>query len=107
MTAETTTTTTTEGPGVEMGCIDKKDVITTDGRNVGELTGAYIDTSTWKVNGLVLEVNKDVMDELNMKKPLLRTPKAMIQTSLVRVVSDTVQLNVPIANLSGNLTVVE
>ncbi len=108
MTYETTTTTTTaQGPPIEAGCLDKRNVITSDGRIVGELTGAYIDPVSWTVTGLVIEVNKDVMDELNMKKPMLRTPKAMIQTSLVNVVSDTVQLNVPTANLAGNLTVVQ
>ncbi len=105
MTSETTTTVT--GPGIETGCLDKRDVITMDGRIIGQLTGAYINPSTWTVTGLILEVNKDVMDELNIKKPLLRTPKAMIQTSLVNVASDTIQLNVPITNMAGNLTVVE
>ncbi len=105
MTSETTTT--TEGQAVEVGCIDKKDVITTDGRNIGELTGAYIDVNSWAVTGLLVEINKDIVDELNMKKPMLRTAKAKIMTNLVRVVSDTVQLNVPMTDLAGNLTVVE
>ncbi len=105
MTSETTTA--MQAQNVEVGCLDKRDVITTDGRIVGQLTGAYIDTTAWVTNGLILEVNKDVMSELNMNKPILRTPKARILPSLVKVVSDTVQLNVPMSELAGNLTVVE
>ncbi len=96
-----------QAQNVEVGCIDKKDVITTDGRVIGEMTGAYIDTTSWMVTGLLVEINKDVIDELNMKKPMLRTAKAKMMTNLVKVVSDTVQLNVPITGLAGNLTVVD
>ena len=105
MTSETTTTISAQV--VEVGCIDKRNVITSDGRFIGTLAGAYIDTGTWMVSGLLLEINKDVIDELKIKKPMLRAAKAMIMINLVRVTSDTVQLNVAMSELPGNLTVVE
>ncbi len=103
-----TSETTLHGQPIAMGCLDKRNVIAVDGRIVGELSGVYIDTNSWTVFGLELEVKKDVMDELNMKKPVLRTPKAMISIDQVKLMSsDTVQLNVPIADLAGHLTVVQ
>ncbi len=69
-----TPTATTAKP-LEMGCIGDRDVITNDGRNIGRLKGAWIDMGTWSVSALVVELNKDVVDELNVKKPMLRTAK--------------------------------
>ncbi len=92
---------------VEVGCIDKKNVITEDGRFLGTLAGAYIDTGSWMVTGLLVEINKDVVDELKIKKPMLRAAKAKIMTNLVKVTGDTVQLNTHMAELAGKLTVVE
>ncbi len=92
---------------IEIGPLERKNVITAEGRVIGQLTGAYIDTRSWMVSWIVLQLNKDIMDKLNVKKSFFRTPKARINTNLVRVMSDTVQLNVPMADLAKNLTFVE
>ena len=85
---------------IEMGCLESKNVITTDGRMIGVLTGAYMDTSNWSVTSLVVELEKDVVSELNVKKPLLRTAKVTVPTSTVLNIADVVQLNTDMANLS-------
>ncbi len=95
-----TPTVTTAMP-LEMGCIEERDVITTDGRNIGKLTGAWIDIGTWSVTALVVNLNKEVVDELNVKKPVLRTAKVNIPTSYVQNVADVVQLNTDVATLGA------
>jgi sporulation protein YlmC with PRC-barrel domain len=95
-------TTVTSKP-LEMGCIESRNVITTDGRMIGTLTGAWIDTSTWTITSLVVELEKEVVDALNVKKPLLRTAKVSIPTSAVLNVADVVQLNTDVASLSTML----
>jgi sporulation protein YlmC with PRC-barrel domain len=95
-------TTVTSKP-LEMGCIESRNVITTDGRMIGTLTGAMIDTSNWTITSLVVELEKDVVADLNVKKPLLRTAKVSVPTSAVLNVADVVQLNTDMANLSTML----
>lgn len=84
---------------IEMGCLESKNVITTDGRMIGVLTGAWMDTSNWTITSLVVELEKDVVAELNVKKPLLRTAKVTVPTSTVLNIADVVQLNTDMANL--------
>ncbi len=98
-----TGTTITATQPLELGCLEDRNVITTDGRIIGTLSGAMIDSSTWKVSSIVVDVHKDVIDELQVKKQMLKTPKVHIDTSMVSNVSDVVQLNVPLANLKGKL----
>jgi sporulation protein YlmC with PRC-barrel domain len=96
---ETPTVTTTKP--LEMGCIEDREVITTDGRNIGTLTGAWVDLGTWTVTALIVELNKDVVDELNVKKPALRTAKVNIPTNYVKNIADVVQLNADVPTLGA------
>ncbi len=88
---------------MEVGCIQPKDVITTDGRRVGSLSGAWIDVGTWTVTSLTVNLDKTVVDELSLKKPLLRSAKTNIPTSLIKNISDVAQLNINMATLSTML----
>jgi sporulation protein YlmC with PRC-barrel domain len=96
---ETPTVTTTRP--LEMGCLEDRDVITTDGRNIGTLTGAWVDLGNWSVSALIVNLNKEVVDELNVKKPVLRTARVNIPTNLVKNIADVVQLNADIPTLSA------
>lgn len=90
---------------LEMGCIESRDVITTDGRNIGTLKGAWLDLSNWTVTSLIIDLNKEVVSELNVKKPMLRTASVTIPTKYVSNVSDVVQLNTDVATLSTAISV--
>jgi sporulation protein YlmC with PRC-barrel domain len=85
---------------LEMGCIDDRDVITADGRNIGTLTGAWIDFNTWSVTKLIVNLNKEVVDELNVKKPILRTARVNVPVTYVKNIADVVQLNTDVPTLS-------
>jgi sporulation protein YlmC with PRC-barrel domain len=86
---------------LEMGCISDREVITSDGRNIGTLTGAWIDLNTWTITSLIVELKKDVVEELNVKKPIMRTARVNIPTSYIKTISDVAQLNTDIATLSS------
>jgi sporulation protein YlmC with PRC-barrel domain len=86
---------------LEMGCIEARDVITTDGRNIGTLTGAWIDMGTWTVGALIINLNKEVVDELNVKKPVMRTARVNIPVSYVKNIADVVQLNADVPTLGA------
>jgi sporulation protein YlmC with PRC-barrel domain len=98
---ESTTPTVTTAKPLEMGCIEDREVITTDGRNIGTLTGAWIDLGNWSVTALIVELNKTVVDELNVKKPVLRTAKVNIPTAYVKNIGDVVQLNTDVPTLGA------
>jgi sporulation protein YlmC with PRC-barrel domain len=96
--------TSTQNRPLELGDLEDRDIITTDGRVIGKLTGAWIDTSSWTVSSLVVELNKDVVDELNVKKPILKHARINLPTTYVKRVADVVQLNVDISGLSASVS---
>ncbi len=85
---------------MEMGCIKARDVITTDGRKVGSLSGAWIDVKSWNVTALVIDLDKNVVDELNLKKPILRSAKISLPISSIMNMADVAQLNIDMTTLS-------
>jgi sporulation protein YlmC with PRC-barrel domain len=87
----------------EAGFDSPRNVLTTDGRRIGQMTGIKIDVTTWTVQAIVIRLEKAILDELNIKKPIFSTPTVSIPVNLVSKVSDVVQLNAEFANLMGIL----
>jgi sporulation protein YlmC with PRC-barrel domain len=52
--------------------IDGKQVVSSDARVVGEVSGAYVDLETWKIDQLAVDLNNETIELLGFKKP--RTP---------------------------------
>ena len=52
--------------------IDGRQVVSSDARAVGEVSGAYVDLETWKINHLAVDLNNETIELLGFKKP--RTP---------------------------------
>jgi sporulation protein YlmC with PRC-barrel domain len=98
------TPTVTTPQVLQMGCLDEKDIITLDGRLIGQLKGAWLELPTWSVKSLVVTLNKDVVEELNVKKPMLRHADVTLDTKFVKNIGDVVQLNTDINGLTGSLT---
>jgi sporulation protein YlmC with PRC-barrel domain len=84
---------------LELSSSERKDIISHDGRKIGVLVGVNIDTKTWTVHAIVVEVNKDIIEELHVKKSMLKLPRINLKTDLVGVVGDIVHLNVDLKNL--------
>jgi sporulation protein YlmC with PRC-barrel domain len=115
---------------LELGKLDSRDVYSEDGRLVGVLKGILVDTAAWTVPQLMVEVNKKVLDDLNLKKPMLsayvnvnspnvksfmddlnlRKPGTVlvnVPTTHVRSVSDVVQLSSDLASVASVITIAE
>jgi sporulation protein YlmC with PRC-barrel domain len=88
---------------MELGCMDHKDVITIDGRKIGLLVGANVDTNTWKVPNIIVEVNKELVVELGLQKSMLKSPKTNISTELINVVGDVIQLSIDLKGLKDHV----
>ncbi|MFP4170665.1 MAG: hypothetical protein ACLFUV_06560 [Methanomassiliicoccales archaeon] len=88
---------------MELGCMEHKDVITKDGRKVGLLIGANVDTENWSVPTVTVEIHKDLVVELGLQKSMLKSPKTAIRTDLIGVVGDVIQLNIGLEELKDHV----
>jgi hypothetical protein len=50
---------------------------------------------------VIVKLEKAILDELNIKKPIFRTPSVSIPVSLVSSISDVVQLNTDFVGMMG------
>jgi sporulation protein YlmC with PRC-barrel domain len=83
----------------------EKEVYTDDGMLLGTLHGIMVDPNTWTVSHFVIEVHKDMSEEMNIKKPMFSAAMVNIPTSYVKGVSDVIQLNSNLATIKGAATV--
>jgi len=76
--------------------IDGKQVLSNDARAVGEISGAYVDFETWKIDHLAVDLNNETIELFGFKKP--HTPfKGTVSISLpidaIKVAGDIITLN--------------
>ncbi|HUV24983.1 MAG TPA: hypothetical protein VMW26_06115 [Methanomassiliicoccales archaeon] len=88
---------------IEVGCLKEKDVITKDGKMIGSLIGADIETENWSVPTIRIEIEKDLIKELGLEKSMMKTTKIKLSTGLIELVGDIVQLSVDFKNLKDAL----
>ena len=87
----------------EVGCLKQMSVITKEGKMIGTLIGADIDTENWSVPTIRVEIEKDMVESLGLEKSMLKGTKIKLSTGLVELVGDIVQLNVKLAELKNSL----
>ncbi len=78
-------------------------VITKDGKRLGSLTGASVDSESWTVRAIKVEVSKEVGQSLELKKPLFRPLVLTMNKDVVGAVGDVVTLNVELKGLRQRL----
>lgn len=88
---------------LNLALVDKKQVITTDGKHVGMMTGCVVDHANWSVTALTVELTKETAEFLGTKGSMLKTPIVGIKPNQVGTVGDAVMLNVPLADLKGHI----
>jgi sporulation protein YlmC with PRC-barrel domain len=71
-----------------------KEVIAQDGSKIGKIKDLIFDHASWTVNALVVELEKNIAQEFNVKKALSRT---RIRTSVhhIQGMSDRIVLRIP------------
>ena len=68
-------------------------VITADAFRLGEVDGAQVDTATWQITSLDVELTKEATKELNFKKPLFGSLTVCLPIAAVKQVGDVITLN--------------
>ncbi|MFO8110255.1 MAG: PRC-barrel domain-containing protein [Thermoplasmata archaeon] len=63
------------------------------GREVGKVKDILLDTDTWGIPSLLVKVNKDIMETLDVDKPLLSKTKLSISMTYVTDIGDMVMLD--------------
>jgi sporulation protein YlmC with PRC-barrel domain len=104
---ETTTATTKPMELIYWEHSVTREVYTDDGRLVGTLKGILVDPVAWTIPQLVIEVNKDDLEGLNLKKHMFGTVMVSIPSSIVRSASDVVQLNTNLAAMRDVIKIYE
>jgi sporulation protein YlmC with PRC-barrel domain len=69
-----------------------KEVIAKDGTDLGEVRDATVDTDSWRVVGLVVKLNRDVLERLNLRRPLVGTQEIQVPVGDITGVADRIVL---------------
>ncbi|MCG7844877.1 MAG: hypothetical protein MIO90_05545 [Methanomassiliicoccales archaeon] len=85
---------------MELSSVDKKRVISKDGRELGILAGSTIDTGKWTVINIMVNVPKEQSKVLGIKKKLFRPVIINVSTDLIAVVGDVIQLQLDMKELA-------
>jgi sporulation protein YlmC with PRC-barrel domain len=88
---------------MDLGCTEEKEIITKDGRKIGHLVGAKVDTDDWSVHSIMIEVTKEMVLELGLKKSMLKSPRTTIGTDMVSTSGDVIQLNITLDGLKEHV----
>ena len=83
--------------------IEKKAVMTTDGKVIGSMVGCMVDDANWSVNVLSVELTKEISEFLGTKGSMLKSPIVGVKPSQIGTVGDAVMLNVPLGDLKGKV----
>ena len=85
---------------MELSSVEKKRVISKDGRELGTLAGSTIDTSNWTVLNIMVNVPKEPAKELGIKKKWFKPVIINVSTDLISVVGDVIQLRLDMKELA-------
>jgi len=76
--------------------IDGKEVVSSDARSIGEVSGAYVDLDSWKIDHLAVDLNNQTIEMLGYKKPrtpFMGTVSVCMPIDTVKVAGDIITLN--------------
>lgn len=105
-TAELKSKITTDNDTIDMvsNMIGKK-VITKDNVLLGTMEAVQIDVEKWTIVSTSVKLDKDAHAPLGIKKLLFNKTVSGVQTSYIRIVSETIPLNVTLEQLKKNIIV--
>lgn len=70
-------------------------VIAADGQVVGEVSGLFLDSETWNIDALQIELRKETADQLGAVRSMFRAGSLEVPIRMVQSVGTTVVLSVP------------
>ncbi len=78
-------------------------VIAADGQAVGEIAALFVDSGTWRVESLQINLRKEIADLLGANRSIFHAATLELPVRLVQSVGDAVVLSVPALELRHNL----
>jgi sporulation protein YlmC with PRC-barrel domain len=84
---------------MDLGRLNWKKVVTSDGVTIGELQGGDVDTISWQVTHVHVGLNDATLKEFGLKKPNLGQVLVCFPVDMIQAVNDTVTLNESLAQL--------
>ena len=75
------------------------EVITADAFNLGKVDGAEVDTGTWQLTHLVVELTKEGEQALGLRKPILGSISVCLPVTAVNKIGHVVTLSQSIPEL--------
>jgi len=74
-------------------------VISADGQAIGAVTALFVDPTSWRVESVSVELQKDIADRVGASRSLFRRGVIEIPVALIQSVGDTVLLGVVVDDL--------
>src|SRR5690606_29349236 len=81
--------------------LEGKEVLSQDGRELGEVSDVTFDPSGWRIDSLVVKLERDLLESFHMKRPLFGTQTIQIATGHVSGVGDKVILRKTLMELTA------
>ena len=78
-----------------------KKVIDKKARLLGKVNGVEVDAKAMKITYFYLDVDKDAVNDLGLKKSMMGSVKAVVPTEMVDAMSDSIILNGTISELKN------
>ena len=72
-------------------------VITADAYNLGEIDGAHVNVSNWKITDLEIKLTKESTKELGLKKPRLMSLTVCLPINHIKNIADVITLKQSLA----------
>ena len=72
--------------------IEGKEVIGKQAQLIGKVFEIEVDTNTWKVTHIYVDMDKNIVESLGLKKPKIGVVKATIPIEMIDVASDRILL---------------
>ena len=72
--------------------IEGKEVIGGLAHIIGKVSAIEVDTNTWKVTHICVDVDKNVVEDLGLKKPMIGSVKATIPIEMIDSIGDRILL---------------
>jgi sporulation protein YlmC with PRC-barrel domain len=85
---------------MELSSVERKRVISKDGRELGVLAGAKLDPTKWTVLSIMVDVPREPASELGIKKKMFKPVIINVSTDLIGVVGDVIQLRLDMKELA-------
>lgn len=78
---------------VELGKLNWKKVVTSDGIEIGNIQGGEANTKTWQITHVHVGVNDSTMKAFGLKRPYLGQMLVCLPVNFIQTVNDNITLN--------------